>query len=233
MCWDISRWHRGHTEASCLTHVESSTKAIQIVSLHSKEGYVGPTQQQEKYGPRQRILTPRYENHLLNITARNMGITYALLRCNSKHNRLLLTKFHHVRNWSIMANCQTFNCCRFALKAVQTFESGVVAKKFVFARITFSHLLTYGTCLIWSWASSLPVVRPKFSIVCSCMVPACCEHWARLSTWSAPSSKLSGICSGKNRDNYCQILARQAEISQKTSKNISRYFCSFFLQGHV
>ena len=31
---------------------------------------------------------------------------------------------------------------------------------------------------------------------------------------------------------YCQILARQEEIPQKTSKNISRYFCSSF-QGHV
>ena len=35
-----------------------------------------------------------------------------------------------------------------------------------------------------------------------------------------------------NIDNYCQILARQEEIPQKTSKNISRYFCSSF-QGHV
>ena len=32
--------------------------------------------------------------------------------------------------------------------------------------------------------------------------------------------------------NYCQILARQEEIPQKTSKNISRYFCSSF-QGHL
>ena len=32
--------------------------------------------------------------------------------------------------------------------------------------------------------------------------------------------------------NCCQILARQEEIPQKTSKNISRYFCSSF-QGHV
>ena len=31
---------------------------------------------------------------------------------------------------------------------------------------------------------------------------------------------------------YCQILARQEEIPQKTSKNISRYFCSSF-QGHM
>ena len=31
---------------------------------------------------------------------------------------------------------------------------------------------------------------------------------------------------------YCQILARQEEMPQKTSKNISRYFCSSF-QGHV
>ena len=31
---------------------------------------------------------------------------------------------------------------------------------------------------------------------------------------------------------YCQILARQEEIPQKTSKNISRYFCSS-CQGHV
>ena len=36
----------------------------------------------------------------------------------------------------------------------------------------------------------------------------------------------------KNISNYCQILARQEEIPQKTSKNISRYFCSPF-QGHV
>ena len=34
------------------------------------------------------------------------------------------------------------------------------------------------------------------------------------------------------KTNYCQILARQEEIPQKTSKNISRYFCSPF-QGHV
>ena len=35
-----------------------------------------------------------------------------------------------------------------------------------------------------------------------------------------------------NIGHYCQILARQEEIPQKTSKNISRYFCSSF-QGHV
>ena len=36
----------------------------------------------------------------------------------------------------------------------------------------------------------------------------------------------------KNKIHCCQILARQEEIPQKTSKNISRYFCSSF-QGHV
>ena len=36
----------------------------------------------------------------------------------------------------------------------------------------------------------------------------------------------------QNNITYCQILARQEEIPQKTSKNISRYFCSSF-QGHV
>ena len=35
-----------------------------------------------------------------------------------------------------------------------------------------------------------------------------------------------------NLPHYCQILARQEEIPQKTSKNISRYFCSSF-QGLV
>ena len=35
-----------------------------------------------------------------------------------------------------------------------------------------------------------------------------------------------------NTFDYCQILARQEEIPQKTSKNISWYFCSSF-QGHV
>ena len=31
---------------------------------------------------------------------------------------------------------------------------------------------------------------------------------------------------------YCQILARQAEIPQKTRKNVSRYF-SLFFQDHM
>ena len=35
-----------------------------------------------------------------------------------------------------------------------------------------------------------------------------------------------------NKTNFCQILARPEEIPQKTSKNISRYFCSSF-QGHA
>ena len=36
----------------------------------------------------------------------------------------------------------------------------------------------------------------------------------------------------ENKQFYCQILARQEEIPQKTSKSNSRYFCSSF-QGHM
>ena len=58
----------------------------------------------------------------------------------------------------------------------------------------------------------------------------------KYANWMGPVvfSDVSAFLSSRSHSSvYCQILARQEEIPQKTSKNISRYFCSVFSGSRV